>query len=420
MRKKPMHTLHSRAWLRNDCLGICLAVFASIFCLPLVAADEKSQVVLKFVDAETKAPLAHAKIVVDAMADGGKIGPLFHLAPDPLDDSGLFAPAAGEPPLPVRFHSAFTDVSGVANLPILDPKADMLVIHEKGLASMHGEVRQKAAGVPIEVKLLPWATLEGRVIMDGKPCAGAVIALRRGGIIYSVSGSAVFSARPIGHGVSVVADADGKFRFERLVPAQFEGENLLPYAYREFAAKWQWRENVSYTINQIVTVLDIPLRPGLQRSGYIAYDGLPDELTGPEVGTVAVKLQEIAPSVGEHITIDLQAQPRFVRQVRGRLVWEDGTPVKPSRDPPKKPYEQRLSFSLAECNGLCWAVVAQMMEEDGRFSVKLPVSGRWIVNQTFQEIDVRDKYPSFMVPAVEGNPEKLVPLDLGDIVLKRR
>src|SRR5689334_19552369 len=110
MHKNPMHTSSPRVWLRNDRLGTCLVVIASMFCLPLAAADEKPQFTLQFVDVETKAPLVGARILLDAMNAGGRYGgPSFCLPRDPLDEPNWISCQGAEPDRFPPYYWAVTD-----------------------------------------------------------------------------------------------------------------------------------------------------------------------------------------------------------------------------------------------------------------------------------------------------------------------
>lgn len=415
-----MHTLLPRTWLRNDRLGICLAAFASIFCLPLVAADDGLKFTFLFRDAETDSPLAGARIVIDARENHHGMGFGVFLPDNPLGDPNPRTAFPDEPPMSTREHRAIADDAGGVTLSLPHPDAGMVVLHEKGVA-WFPKFGQRPDGSSIFVKLQPWARLEGRVLHQGRPYPGAMIGITRNNDVLShasFESSDSLRSTSVRHGTTAISGADGRFVFPRLLPTNIEGE----------------KGDAPYRIYQAATT-GHALMPGERGPGAtfepLMYDWPSLQVLGGEGTTnVVLELMTLSLLPGQNTKLDLEAYPHCVRKTTGRFVWPDGRPFSPLRDlPPDGGKWTAPGFSFIVRRELAdrsetryWPCSSASPEisAEGRFSVTLPLAGSWHGGIESRSSGWRIADFEFTLPLPTNDVEKDTAIDLGDIVIQMK
>ncbi len=127
--------------------------------------------------------------------------------------------ACASPSHPVRLHngrfpSGFrvypTETDGRFKVPAEDLPVTLVAIGDRGYALIRVAEKPKA---PVELKVEPWARVEGRLVLDGRPAPGHWIGLERR---VRIDGPAPIDG--VSWSYTTMTDAEGRFDFDRVRP----------------------------------------------------------------------------------------------------------------------------------------------------------------------------------------------------------
>jgi hypothetical protein len=344
----------------------------------------------RLLDAATGAPLAGAKALVFPSMDAARNPPRrsqIALQRDPLD--GPFTDPKNSPP-------AVADARGRLALPVPAQAATMLVMNDQGIAFLR-ERRWNPQGGDVRASLQAWASLSGTVTVRGQPAAGVAITFSRSTALAIIASSFGRYVPPIGHLIGVRTDQDGRFKIERLLPTAFDGLHEVHYKMEEIIDTYPNR-NVEHA----------------------PAGGSKPWSAGSLPPVMELKRGDLSFAAGEHRDLDLAATPPCAREVSGRLVWIDGTPVQPADIK-----DCAMHLLPKEFSGMNGDFPNFKVEADGRFKASVPIAGKWLMGGG--DLAPVNACPfafplgfPFVLPDNPDENGKGGPIDLGDIVFQKK
>lgn len=355
-------------------------------------APASSTTSFRLLDAETGASIGKAQVVfLDAwqLIGGEKRRPSISLQSDPAQ--AMTGPEGKHAPNQVV---AASDEDG--HFQCVPPKVDatLTVLHEK-----HGVVHLKEdewsrQGGDLRIRLQPWASIAGMVTRHGKPAPGVIVSISRTMTHASIGNMFGFYSPPLTHGVMVRTDAEGRFVVDRLLPTQIDGRE------------------VPYMLYESVISGEPPTDEALKTVRGNWFGTPMSECINISRGSATLE-----PGAKQHR--DFEITPRCKRGVSGRLIWADGSTVRPVDIPPRGGKDGIIAFSLKLNSGWNGTMPMTRIGDDGRFKVTIPIAGRWQIKAEGLHAIGKDSDFEFQLPAPSDESGSSAPVDLGDIVFHR-